>query len=78
MAEQSWTIRLEFVLDEGEGEKRRTILETTGEHWNTKRAVNECIAIDMSSIMQMLLKSGNLILPTDLKSTVEAFGSEEF
>ena len=78
MVEQSWKIRLEFVSEADEGENRRTILETTGEHRITEPPVNECIAIDMASIMQMLLKSGNLIRSTDLKSTVQACCSKEF
>jgi hypothetical protein len=72
MAEQSWTIRLEFVCDQAENGKNGTSIEVTGELKDNLCPVNELIAIDMSKLMQMFLKSGFCV--SDFKGTVEALG----
>lgn len=75
MANQKWKIRLEFECNDYDDEPSQTVLELSGEHRGEsgKRAVNECIAIDMGYIMLMLLAGGHGVGFTTFDDAADAF-----
>ena len=73
MAEHKWKIRIELYADDGEMPST-TSVEIDGEHdLEMGRSVNECLAIDVWSILKMLHASSNWIRPTELKDTLAVF-----
>lgn len=74
MFTHKWKLRLEMTTDDDSGPET-TVIETTGSHdGNGSRPVNECVAINMAYICQMLLASGRIVSPSDMAETVAAFG----
>ena len=74
-----WMIRLELESFENYGDcdrdiPRRLVMELSDEHVAGKLPANECIAMTMSQLCEMLLASGILQGQSNMKKTVKAFG----
>ena len=70
----NWKLKLEFQLDDGEGEST-TAIQLDG-NWvgnSGQRDAVECVARDMGAIIKMLESSGNVIGASGVDDIVSAF-----
>lgn len=75
MYAHKWTLAIEVETDQGVDGKHTTKLEVTGANSGDggTRAVNECIAIDMATLCEMLLASGRLVCQSTMEESADAF-----
>lgn len=68
-----WKVTVEFTSDDGIGPPDTTTISQTGYWVDSLRPVNECVAITMSQVVQMLLGSGQLVRASEFRESAEAF-----
>jgi hypothetical protein len=75
MTKHRWRLRLDLVCDLGPDGETETNFELTGEQETQSgdRPVNECIAIDMGNLCQMILSSNRVACASTFEDTSEAF-----
>lgn len=73
-----WKLTLEVETDQGIDGKESTKIEVTGTSGDEggTRAVNECIAISMAGVCEMLIASGRVVGPSTIKESAEAFAGK--
>jgi len=77
-AKSVWNLTLSITTDDLQGPPSTTVISQEG-NWQDgshMRPVNECVAITMSAVMDMLLKSGQLVRQSDKKGSEEAFAGD--
>lgn len=69
-----WSIRLEVTSDDGDGAPNTTTLGVTGE-WDSSvpRSFDECVVMDMASVIKMLQISDHVFGVSDAKTVIDAF-----
>lgn len=74
MFTHKWKLRLEVESEDADSDPNTLVIETSGTHNSEHpRPVNECIAIDMSFVCEMLCASGKIVSPSGIVATRRAF-----
>jgi len=79
MAKARWKVIVEFTGDDGEGDgEDTTVVSQTGScdtcETQEPRAVNELVAITMHFVLRALMESGEMVCPSSMAGSIQAFG----